>query len=514
MRTIFLTFALWVCFLTVSGQVAVPDTIYIYEMVIVYDTIVIRDTVRFKRTMDMPMLQAIDIIPFTDKFSAKHRSDEVVPRPAYDDRLKPAGISGTRYNLVPTSTNPTSTNPTEKKSSPTATFSENSIILHENNNHQQKNQKEVKTMKMNLASNLSAIILTAQTMSGLLAQENKQEGDLKFFPMQFSFVYPMTTQGNQTVNYRYSLSFNLLSGKVGAVQGIEFGGLFNYAGQTVKGVQFAGITNATESVLGVQFGGIANICKEATGGRFAGIANVSEHTKGAQFAGIANISEKSEGVQFAGIANISQEVSGVSFSGVLNRTGTLRGAQFGLVNVIDTIESGVSIALVNIVKKGFYREWSLTFADYQNVGLNFKMGTQKFYMVLSAGANFVEDKLWVYGFGLGHRTPINQRFDFQPEIVAYQYLPQDFKNIRNTSATHLKLGFICKLNNRLGLAVAPSLYYLNSEVSETKLKTSPIPPVFEFESSWNEHGSNGEKNNHKYRHAFGAGISIGIIFRN
>ena len=87
MRTIFLTFALWVCFLTVSGQVAVPDTIYIYEMVIVYDTIVIRDTVRFKRTMDMPMLQAIDIIPFTDKFSAKHRSDEVVPRPEYPDRL-------------------------------------------------------------------------------------------------------------------------------------------------------------------------------------------------------------------------------------------------------------------------------------------------------------------------------------------------------------------------------------------------------------------------------------------
>ena len=511
MKNIFSILALWFCFTSVFGQIAIPDTIFIYETVTVYDTIVIRDTIRIKKTMDMPVLQ-------------------------------PKSIDANNISTPPP-----------------ATFSENRIILYartlrstsENNKYHK--QKNIKTMKLNISSYLSGAILTAQSLSGLSAQESKPEDDLQWFPIQFSFVYPMTTQGNKTVNYQYSLSFNLLSGKVGAVTGVEFGGLLNHAEWTVQGVQFAGlanrtceltgiqfgglantahdvtgiqfgglvnnaktvtgiqfggIANITETVLGGQFGGIANICHEATGAQFAGIANLSEYTKGAQFAGIANVSEKSEGAQFAGIANISKEVSGVSFGGILNRTGTLQGAQFGLINVIDTIENGVSIALINIVKKGFYREWSLNFADYLNVGLSYKMGIQKFYTILTAGANFMEDKLWVSGIGFGNRTVLNRRFDFQPEIVTYQYYPQNFKNIQQTSATHLKFGFICKLNDRFGLVVAPSLYFLNVDVGETMYKISPIPSVFEFETK-----NSGSEINSKHRHSFGAGICVGLILR-
>lgn len=374
-------------------------------------------------------------------------------------------------------------------------------------------------MKLNVTNYMSAIILTAQSMSGLSAQETKPAEDMMTFPMQFSIVYPMTTQGAQTVNYRYHLSFNLFLGKVGAVKGVEFGSFFNQVEHDVegvqfgglanrtpelKGVQFGGLGNAAKTITGIQFGGIANISESTKGIQFGGIANINEHTNGLQFGGIANVTDKSEGVQFAGIANISNEVSGISFGGIVNRTGTLRGVQFGgIVNVIDTIEKGVSIALVNIVKKGFYNEWTLTFADYLNVGLSYKMGIQKFYSIFTAGANFMEDKMLVFGFGFGNRTVINRRFDFQPEIISYQYFPTNFKNVRNISDNHLKFGFICKLNHRLGIVIAPSVYHYGTDMDENRnyYKLSPISPFYQI-----------ERNN--MQHSIGMGISVGLILQN
>ena len=237
--------------------------------------------------------------------------------------------------------------------------------------------------------------------------------------------------------------------------------------------------------------------------QFAGIANLSEHTKGVQFGGIANITERIEGAQFAGIANISKEVSGASFGGVFNRTGTLRGFQFGVVNVIDTIESGASMAIINIVKKDFYNEWSLSIADYQNIGFSYKMGIQKLYTIFTAGANFMKDNLWVFGIGFGNRTVLNEYFDFQPEIVSYQFFPNDFKNIQNTSATYLKFGFVYKLNEKLGIVFAPAIYYLNSNLKDSgqAYKISPIKELY-------------AKKFHDHNYfAFGAGISVGLVLK-
>jgi len=478
MKTIFPTFALWLCFVTAFGQVAPPDTIYFYEMVTVYDTIVIHDTIRVKKALETPIIQ---------------------PKNMNTDFSSPS----------------------------TATFSQNDIILHDS-----YKQKNVRTMKLNMANFLSAAILSAQTLTGLSAQETQPEEALKNFPIQVGIVYPITTQGRQTVNYCYNLSFNLFLGKVGAVKGVEYGGLFNRveqdvmgvqfgglgnAAKTVKGIQFgglanvakdntgiqyAGLFNITDSIKGIQFAGITNICRETTGIQFAGITNLSEQAKGLQFSGIVNVTDKSEGLQFAGITNVSKKVSGASFGGVFNRTGTLRGVQFGLVNVIDSVETGVSVALINIVKKCFYNEFSLTFADYQNVGLSYKMGTKKFYTIFTAGANFMEKKLWVFGLGFGNRTPLGRRIDFQPEIVSYHYFPNDFKNVRDASANHLKLGFVYKLNERLGIVVAPSIYYFNDclKDNEQAYKISPIKAFY-------------SRKYDDYLHTIGMGISVGLILR-
>jgi hypothetical protein len=210
--------------------------------------------------------------------------------------------------------------------------------------------------------------------------------------------------------------------------------------------------------------------------------------------------KKIEGAQFAGMINISKEVSGASFAGIYNRTGTLRGLQFsGIVNVIDTIESGISIALVNIVKKGFYKEWALTFADYLNIELSYKMGLQKFYTIFNVGGNFTDDHLWAHGIGFGNRTALGKRFDFQPEIVLYHYFPDNFKYI-DAWSTRIKFGFVYNLNQKFGIAVAPSIYHFHCKTNQQgqPYKISPISEIF---------------SNNSKRNIFGMGISVGLILR-
>ena len=101
-----------------------------------------------------------------------------------------------------------------------------------------------------------------------------QADSLKFFPGQISFVYPLGTSGIQSINYKYTLSINVLQGSTGAVEGVEFGGLVNTNRASMKGAQFAGIANLTGTwVDGVQFAGICNIVGgPVLGGQFAGIA--------------------------------------------------------------------------------------------------------------------------------------------------------------------------------------------------------------------------------------------------
>ena len=534
MKKIISFIALMACFVSVHAQ-AVPDTVYIYETVIVYDTIVVRDTVRIKKAMDMPILQP-------KKLTANLSSS-----------TSNLSLSTSNHFLQPTA---------KLFSQPTATFSENNIIYHENTNQKKvktmnMNKKRDKNMSLNMTGYLSAAILTAQSMTGMMAQETDPTAKetLPFMPVQMSIAYPVTTMGNQTVNYRYGLSFNLFTGKVGAIRGVEFGTIFNHVEHDVRGlqysgisnrtcelsgVQFGGITNTATTVQGIQFGGIMNVsgsvhgiqvggivnfadsvkgiqvggiinsCEKIDGVQVGGIANVTESVKGVQVAGIANLSEKNDGVQVAGIANISRESSGVSVAGIYNRTGTLRGVQVsGIVSITDTIEKGVSIAFINIVRKGAYKEWSLNFADYMNTGLSFKMGIPKFYTIFTVGANFLEDKMWISGIGFGNRTPINPRFDFQPEIVWYQYYPWNFKKVYYLSSTHLKIGFVYKLNDRLGISVAPSIYFLNGDVRRNE-RVSSIPPFVEWKRNYSYHSRyvDIEKN---ICHSFGAGISIGLL---
>jgi hypothetical protein len=508
-----------------TGQTVAPDTVFIYETVTVYDTLRIYDTVRI----------------YTPK----------------NEILQPERISEIFYDAP-------------------ATFLQIDIN-YVNNVRNVYHKKKMNEMNFKRMKRLSGLLLSLGLMTGY-AQE-PEEPVLKSFPAQITFVYPMSTHGNNSTDFKYNFSLNILTGKMGGVNGLAFGGLINRTLGTATGVQLAGLGNFSGRVRGILFGGLGNIAGDISGIQLGGLGNLSKNVKGIQFGGIINEAEdisgiqitgcinavhningiqfggllnrssdvrgiqiagllnrtqsesglqfgglgnidyrganvqiaglfnhvaENRGFQFAGIFNRSEEATGAQIAGLVNRTGVLKGFQFGIISINDTVESGISMSVIHIVKKGAYREFALSFSDYNNIEFNYKMGTKKFYTIYSVGTNITGEHLWVSGFGFGSRKTIFPRIDFQPELISYQYYPENFRNIQPTFATRFKLGFVYNINERLGLSIAPSVYNLSSGKGSKSgadvYDISFIPPIYSHK--WENHTT-----------SVGFGISAGLILR-
>jgi hypothetical protein len=366
-------------------------------------------------------------------------------------------------------------------------------------------QLNIKTKKDMNTKKWYYSILMLCCLTSVLAQETT---GLRNFPAQISIVYPVGTHGRQSSQHTYSFSLNLFTGRVGGVNGLEFSGLYGQVDGNVRGIQVAGLGNVVGNrMTGIQMSGFANVVGDNVRGiQVSGFTNVvGDEMKGIQMSGFANVvGDYVRGIQIGGFANVVGEgMNGVQIAGVFNRTKTLNGLQIGLISITDIIESGASLSLVNIVRRDAYKEWKVSFSDYANIALSYKMGTQKLYTIYTVGTNFIKDDLGIVGLGFGNRTSIiGSRFDFQPELVSYNYFPTNFKNIQNTFATHLKLGFVYNINEKYGLLLAPSVYVMNAK-KHNDSDFYNISPIGAFYT--NESGNR--------RTTIGAGVSLGLSIR-
>jgi hypothetical protein len=327
----------------------------------------------------------------------------------------------------------------------------------------------------------SMAVLAGIIISGMLCG---QQSIQKRFPAQLTFVYPVGIFGYGSVNYCYNVSINALTGHTGSINGIEAGGLLNMNKGSVSGFQAGGIGNITNGdITGVQAGGIFSISANTKGMQIGGIFCKAAAVKGIQISGIASHSDSSN-VMISGISNInSGSLKGVQIGGIFNYTQKLIGLQIGLINISDTIEKGIPVGLISITRKGFYDEWSVSVSDYMNMGISYKAGSKFLYNIYSIGVNFINEDLWVTGFGFGHIENINVSYQFRPELVCYAYFPRDFKHIRETYTAHLKFGFVSQLSDVVSVSLSPSLYWA-LKTNEGKYKSygyeqSPFYPVFE-----------------------------------
>lgn len=276
------------------------------------------------------------------------------------------------------------------------------------------------------------IILLLWTFS-LQAQNDTTS---KFTPVQITFLYPIGSNGSQSVKYGNHFSLNILYGINKSVDGLELGGIGNFLNSDMTGIQIAGITNITEGVVtGVQLAGIHNHTNEnVIGAQVGGITNISmKGFYGLQIAGINNISyHNSTGLQISGIHNWSHgNTSGAQISGIYNQTDQnfhglqlalvnsakkITGAQIGLINVADS-SNGVSIGLINIIKNG-YHCLEVSGNEVLPLSMTLKSGTTTFYNIYTAGIQINTPHIFGFGLGFGSSIPLGSQLSVSMDLTA------------------------------------------------------------------------------------------------
>ncbi|MCB0687787.1 MAG: hypothetical protein KDC53_14730, partial [Saprospiraceae bacterium] len=117
------------------------------------------------------------------------------------------------------------------------------------------------------------------------------------------------------------LSFNLLAGYTGGVQGLELGGYGNVVKGDVLGIQLSGFGNYVGgNVEGIQLAGFANFNQGIVRGfQLGGMANVNVQADAVQIAGAFNLNRRiSRGYQLAGFFNAGRNITGGQLSAFFN----------------------------------------------------------------------------------------------------------------------------------------------------------------------------------------------------
>ena len=314
-------------------------------------------------------------------------------------------------------------------------------------------------------------------------------------PFQVSLTPGLGTHGKLSAQVVNNISFNVLGGYNGGVNGVEVGGLFNIDKKAVRYVQVAGLFNIDGGTMqGVQVGGINNTVLDAVegiqvagvnnivAGKFKGVQvggvynHVADSVRGVQIAGVGNFARRDvNGTQVAGVANISNRtINGVQIAGVLNYAKVLKGVQVGLINISDTSE-GLSIGLINIVLKGYHK---LSFSTDEIVRANaaFKTGSRRLYSILQAGFNFNDSaEVFTFGYGLGSEVRLGKIISLNPELTAqHLYLGSwDYANILSRARLNLNI----HLSRHISFFAGPvyNVYYSNQDQHFSGYKKT-VPP--------------------------------------
>lgn len=233
----------------------------------------------------------------------------------------------------------------------------------------------------------------------------------------------------------------------GALKGAQATGGLNIVGDSAKGAQAAGLSNMVKGPLvgaqasgglnqaggnvnGIQASGVSNFNQANTTG--ASITGGLNHTRGnlqgLQLAGVGNSTGKDmTGLQLAGVGNITNgKMAGMQFSSVFNYSRHLTGIQFAMVNIADT-SSGLSIGLLNIIRKGGYYKLEVSNNDVMPLNLTFKSGRKQFYSLLTGGIN--NNDTHSLGFGIGRAFSLNRNMAITTDLLQLNIFDNNWKSL-------------------------------------------------------------------------------------
>ena len=246
------------------------------------------------------------------------------------------------------------------------------------------------------------------------------------------------------------------------VRGVQVAGVFNFNWDSVRHVGIAGVLNfARRGSQAIQLAGVSNLTMGDQGQpHFAGVFNFAKRNAKSQVGGVFNFAGKDlQGVQESGVANfVGKEVRGGQIAGVLNFASKVHGSQVGLINIADSV-GGVPIGLISVVLKGYHKlELSSDEVFYTN--LAFRTGVRKFYTIITAGANpstFKRDEtLWTFGYGLGTARRVSRSIHLNLDITSNQVVEgNSIEAINLLNKVHI--GFDFQLVPKMSLAIGATV---------------------------------------------------------
>jgi len=205
----------------------------------------------------------------------------------------------------------------------------------------------------------------------------------------------------------------------GQATGWIFSGFANVNNGSGRGVFSSGFANVSNgSVTGLQLSGFANVSNEMRGVQLAGFANLAKgNFSSLQTSGCINVAKGDfNGLQLAGLTNVaSGNFKGIQLSGVLNRCKKLNGYQLGFINYCDSVESGLPVGFLSIVRKHGFYQLELSAGETVNTAVSFKIGVKRFYNIFSLGSSFLSDDVY-YGFGYGLGTQFLETNDYTANL--------------------------------------------------------------------------------------------------
>lgn len=328
---------------------------------------------------------------------------------------------------------------------------------------------------------------------------------------QVSFFPPIGSNGKLSSLTTNRLSFNVLAGYNGGLNGVEFGGLVNIIRKDVVGVQFGGMSNIVGGhFIGAQFAGISNQNLGTTEGvQFAGIYNYNNlNSRATQFAGVGNINRgdldgfqaagvfnlsvyKTNAVQLAGVINVANEINGGQIAGVINIARKVKGFQIGLINISDSAE-GITLGLINIIRNGVHQ---LEISQNENnmFGLAFRSGTKKLYSIIAFNSEFPigsRSSLLAYGFGLGSNVKITKPLNLNFGILSQQLSNNfDSENLKLHSKLFVSTEwtFFKGFSVFAGATVNHLIADINDVDYQSKLKNFGSTPFLKIEGNYPQH---------------------------
>lgn len=345
---------------------------------------------------------------------------------------------------------------------------------------------------------LAGVVFMFSTLH-LSAQEG---GKIKESNAHIGFVYPLSTNWTDAINYKNRFSVHAIGGVSASEEafcvsgmanviryngnglvasgfanvildranGAQLAGSINFIKTEAKGLQAAGFANITGSSEGLQTAGFANInTGNARGAQLGGFMNVAKSVDGFQCGGFMNIAKNVEGAQVGGFGNNAANVKGAQIGGFYNVAGAVntqvagfinvardvKGVQLsGFINIADSCD--FPIGLINISRKG---EMFLgaTVDDNLTTLVTFRSGGKYLYGIVGVGANFrYPTAVYASEAGIGAHIPLAKGFRINTEIVSTSL--SDFWSTVQVNSSFRLLAAL-KLGDRVELFAGPSFHY-------------------------------------------------------